>query len=176
MSALTTLGSTPYLFAVFVTRSRYCSGIGGGSKIVRAIGSACSTSSGYSTSSGSTLTIRLLSQWMSPPLRSCSTISSPSDRIARTDIARPDWKKTSSARAGAAAIIDSKIVQRIRPQRIGLQLYGLFRLNVSPEYADAQFPAVGAFQLSNVGRHKCFVDRDRYFHSLAGAHLCRCEI
>src|ERR1041385_2849226 len=150
--------------------------MGGGSKITRDIGSACSTSAGYSTSSGSTLTIRLLSQWMSPPLRNWSTIWSPSERMARTDIARPDWKKTSSARAGAAAVINRQVVQRVSAQRIGLQLYGLLGLNVSPEYTDPEFAAVGIFQLSNGCRHERLVDRDSHFHRLARAELCSCEL
>src|SRR6185295_4551222 len=34
------------------------------------------------------------------------------------------------------------------------QLYGLFRLNVSPEYANSEFAGVVAFQLSNSRRHE----------------------
>jgi hypothetical protein len=59
---------------------------------------------------------------MSPPPRNWSTIPSFSDRIARTDIARPDWKKTSSAEAGAAAVIDSSDADRMSRRDIEVQL------------------------------------------------------
>jgi hypothetical protein len=42
--------------------------------------------------------------------------------MAFTDIARPDWKKTSSARAGVTAVIKTRTAVRISTRRIEVQL------------------------------------------------------